>query len=145
MDEARIEVKGIKELQKSLRDIDKTLPKELAAGLAEAAQIVLSAAQPKVPYLTGAAQGSMKVRKSQRSASIAVGGTKAPYFPWLDFGGRVGPTKETRRPFLHEGRFIYPTLREKRGEVNAKIDEVMKRLAAQNGFDTTGKAQEQNG
>lgn len=141
MDDGKIVVVGIPDLQKALKQIDRDLPKELAAGLAEASQIVLDAAKPKVPRgKTGRAQDSMKVRKQQRGAALAVGGSKAPYFPWLDFGGKVGRNKSVKRPFIPEGRYIYPTLKEKRPQVAAKVDEVLERLATAAGFETEGDA-----
>lgn len=139
MDSGKINVKGIPELQKALRQIDKDLPKELAAGLAEAADIVATAARPKVPVKTGAAAASIKVKKSQRSASLAVGGTKAPYFPWLDFGGKVGRNKSVRRYFLKGGRFVYPALKDKDKQVRAKVDEVLERMALKAGFEQEGE------
>jgi bacteriophage HK97-gp10 putative tail-component len=138
--DARIQVTGLRDLQKGLRQIDRDLPKELRKGLNEVAEVVITAARPLVPRRTGRAQESMKVRSTQRAAQIAVGGTVAPYFPWLDFGGRVGRAKAVRRPFLKEGRYIYPTLKAKRPELNEKIDEMLRRLAEQAGFDTTGDA-----
>lgn len=146
MDEARIEVRGVKDLQKALRQIDKDLPKELAVGLAEASEIVANAARPLVPRRSGAAAASIKVKKSQRSAQIAVGGSKAEYFPWLDFGGSTGPghvpgqtgSGAVKRSIIPEGRYIYPTLRKKGPEVKAKIDEVLRKMAVKAGFETTG-------
>lgn len=132
--DAKVEVRGIKDLSKALREIDKDLPKELGAGLAEAAAIVADAARPKVPQRTGKAAASIKVRKQQRGAALAVGGSKAPYFPWLDFGGKTGRNNSVRRPFVPGGRYIYPTLADKREQVNAKVDEVMARLAEKAGF-----------
>lgn len=138
-DEMKIQVVGLKELQKALRDIERDLPKELAAGLAEVSEMVLVKARALVPRgKTGNAQESMKVRKQQRGASIAVGGTKAPYYPWLDFGGRVGRRRSVKRTFIQGGRYIYPTLKVMRPQVNAKVDEVVRRLSTQAGFDTTG-------
>jgi hypothetical protein len=146
-DDPRIRVIGVKDLQKALRDVDKDLPKELAAGLAEASEIVLNAARPLVPRKSGEAQDSMKVRKQQRGAAIAVGGSKAPHFGFIEFGGTVGRGHVPRsgggaikRPFITEGRSIYPSLREKRPEVEAKIDEVLKDMATKAGFETKGKA-----
>lgn len=140
MDDAKLRVVGLVDLQKALRDVDKDLPKELAAGLAEAAEIVASAARAKMPQRTGRAAGAVKAKKAQRAATIAMGGTAAPYGPWLDFGGSVGRQKMTKRPFFKEGRYIYPTLRQKRAEVAAKIDEVLKEMAKKAGFDTEGKS-----
>lgn len=137
--ERTIQVHGLADLQKALRQIERTLPKELGFGLAEAAKIVADAARPKVPHRTGAAQASIKVRKQQRSASLAVGGTKAPYYPWLDFGGTVGPARSIRRQFIPGGRYIFPTLKQKDAEVKAKVDDVIARLAKQAGFETEGE------
>lgn len=142
--DAKIVVTGLPDLQKALKQLDKQLPKELAAGLAEASEIVAKDARAKVPVRSGAAVGSIKVRKQQRAAAIAVGGNKAPYFPWLDFGGQIGGKSGAasgnrgKRPFLKEGRYIYPSLRNKRPEVAAKIDEVLERMALKAGFETEG-------
>lgn len=138
VDNGRLEVHGLGDLQKALRQMDKEAPKELAAGLAEATEIVLQAARPLVPHRSGAAQGSMKVRKQQRGATLAVGGTKAPYFPWLDFGGAVGRNRSVRRPFIPSGRYVYPTLKAKRPEVEAKVDEVLAKMARRAGFEQSG-------
>lgn len=140
MDDATIKVTGIVDLQRALRELDKDLPKELAAGLGEAAEIVLDAARPLVPRRTGKAAGSMKVKKQQRGAALAVGGTAAPYFPWLDFGGKVGRNRSVTRPFISGGRYIYPTLKAKDEQVKAKVDEVLERMAKAAGFDTGGDA-----
>lgn len=148
-----LQVHGLKDLRTALRDIEKTLPRELASGLAEAAEIVAKGARPKVPRRTGKAAASIKVRKSQKAATLAVGGTKAPYFPWLDFGGTVGRGRvagaskkaaevagNVQRPVIPGGRYIYPTLKDKDREVKDKIDEVLKRLAVRAGFETHGDA-----
>lgn len=140
MDDASLKVTGLVDLQKALRQVDKDLPKELAAGLAEASEIVAGAARPRVPVRTGRAAASIKVRKQQRAASIAVGGAKAGYYPWLDFGGSVGRAKAIHRPFIPGGRYIYPALRDKDREVKAKVDEVLARMAVKAGFDTEGDA-----
>lgn len=139
MADETIRVAGLKDLQKALRDIDRDLPKELAAGLAEASEIVVRAASAKVPFVSGAARASMKPRKQQRGAAIAVGGTKAPYYPWLEWGGAVGRNRSVKRPFIRKGRYLYPTLAEKSPEVKAKVDEVLERLAIRAGFNTRGK------
>lgn len=138
-DEIQIHVKGLKEFQGAVRQVDKALGVELRKGLNEAAEIIVTAARPLVPHRSGDAAGSIKVGSTQRAAQIKVGGEAAPYFPWLDFGGRVGPRKTTLRPFIQRGRYIYPTLAAKRPEVEGKVDEVIKRLAVQAGFDTAGR------
>lgn len=144
--DAKIKVVGIPDLQKALRAIDKGLAKELAEGLAEAAEIVARAARPLVPERSGEARASIKVRKQQRAAALAVGGSKAPYYGFLDFGnlprggGGVGRSDSHPRPFIKSGRYIYPSLAKNRDEVAAKVDEVLERMAAKAGFDQEGRS-----
>lgn len=146
MEDGKIVVVGIPDLQKALRQMDKDLPRELAAGLAEAAEIVAEAARPLVPHRSGSAAGSIKVKKQQRAAALGVGGNEAPYFPWLDFGGQIGAKSgkakgdRGRRPFFQKGRYIYPTLSRKNKQVKAKVDEVLERMARRAGFETEGDA-----
>lgn len=158
MDDAKVEVRGIIELRKALRDLDRDLPKEMAAGLAEAAAIVGDEARRRVPRRTGRAAESIKVRKQQSGAALAVGGAKAGYYPWLDFGGTVGRGRiaggakklaggatggragSVKRPYIPGGRYIYPALRDKDREVKAKVDEVLARMATKAGFETEGDA-----
>jgi hypothetical protein len=128
----------LREYQRALKKIDRDLGPELRKGLNEAAEIVVRAARPLVPVRTGRAAASMKAGSSQRGAAIKVGGTKAPYFSWLEWGGRVGRNKSVARPFIPAGRTIYPTLRTRNDEVLAKLDEVIGRLAERAGLDTSG-------
>lgn len=150
VDDAVVRVVGIPDLQKALRQLDKSLPRELAEGLQVAAEIVAAQARPKVPYVSGDAVASIKTRKQQRAAALAVGGSKAPYFPWLDFGGSTGRGHVPKRAGsgaikrewlgkpVGDGRYIYPSLREKRHEVVEAVDEVLESMAKRAGFETTG-------
>ena len=138
MSDRTIEVTGIRELRKALKDVEADLPRELRDGLFEIATLVADAARVKVPSVSGDAAGSIKARKQSAAASLAVGGTKAPYFPWLDFGGAVGRNRSVKRPFLKEGRYVYPTLKEKRNVITEKVDALIKTLAVKAGFETSG-------
>lgn len=139
-DEIRIEVHGLKEFQGAVRQVDRALGPALRKGLNEVAQIVVDAAVPLVPVRSGDAAGSIKAGSTQRAANIKVGGSAAPYFPWLDFGGRTGRNKSVKRPFIQRGRYIYPSLASKKDETHDKLDEVLRRLATDAGFDTHGTA-----
>lgn len=122
--ETRIAVGGLAGLNRGLRAIDKEAPKALRVALNEAATLLVDRAKPDVPSVTGAARRSMVARSTRTSARVAVGGRKAPYFPWLDFGGQ-GRVKgrPAARPFIREGRYIYPTLRRIRPEIEAQLQE----------------------
>jgi hypothetical protein len=134
VDNVRIHVEGLKEYGKALRDIDKGLGPELRKGLNEVARIVVDAAVPLIPRRTGAAAESVKPGSTQRGAAVKIGGDRAPYYQWLDFGGAVGRNKSVRRPYLKSGRYVYPALARKRPEAVEKLEEVLGRLAKEQGF-----------
>lgn len=122
MDAMKVEVGGLAQLSKGLRGVDAAAPTELRLALNRAAQTLIDRASPKVPSVTGAARRSMVARSTRTSARIAVGGRRAPYFPWLDFGGqgRVAG-RPGAREFIREGRYVYPTLRRIRPEIEATL------------------------
>jgi HK97 gp10 family phage protein len=133
----RIEIKGIKEFQQSLRKMDSDLPKQLRIALNQASQLVIDKARPQIPTRSGAARASLKVRSSQREARVAAGGRKAPYYPWLDFGGKVGRNRSVSRPFYKEGRYIYPALRKNRDEITKVMVTAINDLARGAGLEVT--------
>jgi hypothetical protein len=126
---SRIEIKGLKEFQRSLRRMDSDLPKQLRLALNQASQLVVDKARPDIPRRSGAAAASLKVRSSQREARVAAGGRKAPYYPWLDFGGKVGRNNSVERPFYKEGRYIYPSLRHNRSQIQDVLKSALRDLA----------------
>jgi hypothetical protein len=134
---ARIQVEGLRELQGALRRMDTDLPKQLRIGLNEIATLVADNARPLIPRRTGRAAGSLRAGSSQREARVRAGGGRAPYYPWLDFGGRTGPGRSVRRPFLREGRYVYPTVRKKRDEIMALGGKVLTRVATDAGLEVT--------
>ena len=138
MSSARVEIDGLKEFQGSLRAMEAGLPKQLRTVLNAAADVVLDAARPDVPTKSGRARASMKARSSQRAARIAVGGKKAPYYPWLDFGGegkRKG--RPAARPFLRKGRYVYPALDRTHDQVTEVMAQGLTDLAKSAGLEVT--------
>lgn len=114
---ASITINGIRELQGALKNAESATPKMLRLALNDVAGVVLDYARPLVPTRSGAAKGSMRARSTQREARISAGGNRAPWYPWLDFGGRVGRDNSVDRPFYKEGRYIYPTLRKRHDQI----------------------------
>lgn len=138
--DTKVEVRGIREVRSALNQVDKELGRKLRDELAKVSEVVLDEARPHVARRTGSAVGSMKVRKQTAGAAIAVGGNKAPYYPWLDFGGRVGRNKSVQREFVKEGRYLYPAIKRKRRVIDDMLDEMLSRLLKQAGFETGGDA-----
>lgn len=130
-----IKVVGLNEFRKGLRGMDRGLPKGVRVALNEAADILIDATRPKIPKRTGAAAASLKAQSTQSVARVAVGGTKAPYYPWLDFGGRVGKRKSVVRPFIKKGRYIFPTLDEQRDNIQDAMLKALAQLAETNGVE----------
>lgn len=118
-------VKGLKPLSQALKRVDSEAPKGLRVALNGVADIVVKAAVPLVPRKSGAAAKSIKVKSTRTSARIAAGGTRVPYYPWLDFGGRVGPHNSVVRDFYKSGRYIYPTIAKKEPEIQAALEQAL--------------------
>jgi hypothetical protein len=115
--EARIGVEGLAEFNRSLRRMDKELPKALKLALNGVADFIIDEARKDIPRRTGKAASSLKAASTRTSVRIRVGGRRAPYYPWLDFGGRTGRRKSVRRPFIKTGRYLYPTLGKHRDHI----------------------------
>lgn len=102
-----IRVTGLREFQRSLKKLDAELPKALRMAFNGAADVVVNDARPRVAKRSGKAASTVKARSTQTASRVVGGGNKAPYYPWLDFGGRVGRARSVVRPFLKHGRYIY--------------------------------------
>jgi hypothetical protein len=124
MDDVKIGIGGLARLSRGLKAVSADAPKELRLALNSAADLLVDETRPKIPSLTGAARRSLVARSTRTTARVGVGGAKAKYYPWLDFGGE-GRVKgrPARREFIREGRYIYPTLREIRPRIEAKLHE----------------------
>lgn len=120
----KVEVGGLALLSRALKAVDSEAPKQLRLAQNEAADLLIGHTRPKIPELTGAARRSMVARSTRTSARVSVGGKKAAYFPWLDFGGAgKNPGRPAQRPFYTEGRYVYPTLREIRPLIERQLQD----------------------
>lgn len=102
-----ITIRGVAEFRNALGELESSLPKALDVALAGCADLVLTDARRRVPTRTGAARASLAVRMIDQRAEVVAGGSRAPYFGWLDFGGRVGRGLSVNRPYLANGRYVY--------------------------------------
>ena len=67
-----------------------------------------------------------------------MGGQKAPYMPWLDFGGegkRRG--RPAARPFIREGRYVYHALAVRKVEITQIMADGMAELARTAGLEVS--------
>lgn len=102
-----VEFEGLAELRRDLAKIDKeTMAKAMIeAGLAisEPAARAISAA---LPHRTGRLSGSVRASRIRTGAAVRTGTRAIPYAGPVEFGGYPG-----RRPYLPQGRYIFPTAR----------------------------------
>lgn len=130
-----IEVKGLAEFNRGLRKLDNEAPKQLRIALNGVADLLVKKAQGLVPVRTGAARASIKARSTRTSARVAVGGRKAPYFPWLDFGGKTGRNRSVDRPFHTDGRYVFVALKSIRGDLEKALDDGIRQVARNAGLE----------
>lgn len=126
-----IRITGLREFSRDLKRLDSDLPKALRVALNESANLVVGDARPKVPSQSGRAQKSMKAASTRTKVRVKAGGSKASYFPWLDFGGRVGRNGSVTRPVLKEGRYLYRSYFDlrARGEFQKVLEKSLLRVA----------------
>jgi HK97 gp10 family phage protein len=132
-----IPVEGLRDLVRRLRAVDANLPKAMRLAANEAAAVVVDEAQLRTPRRSGKAQKSIKAKSTRTAARVTSGGNQAPYMPWLDFGGTVGKNDTARRPFIPDGRYVYPAFRTKRQEVEDTYRAALDRIIDEAGLEAS--------
>jgi Bacteriophage HK97-gp10, putative tail-component len=130
-----IMVQGLSEFRRNLRAMDQGLPRALRLAGNEAANIVVDSARPTVPHKTGKAAQSIKARSSQTATRVVAGGSRAPYFPWLDYGGAVGVNNTAKRKWEPDGRYVYPAYRREKVRVEETLNAALRRIAEDSGVE----------
>lgn len=133
-----VQVTGLAQFRRGLRDLDRAAPRALRIAGNEAAQLVVDTAKPMVPVRSGKAAKSIKTRSSQSVVRVVSGGARAPYMPWLDYGGRVGVNDTAKRKFEPDGRYVYPAFRKVRGEFETVLMAALRRVADESGVSIDG-------
>lgn len=119
-----IRVQGLAEFNRALRRLDAEAPKGLRLAHNTAANIVVDAAQPRMPRKSGRAQASVKARSTRTATRVSAGSNRAPYVPWLDYGGE-GRVKgrPSKREFRKGGRYVYPAFHDNRDKVEDALEQ----------------------
>ncbi len=130
-----IQVEGLRDFVRGVRELDAGAAKGIRLAANEAADIVVQAARSKTPQRSGKAAGSIKAKSTRSAARVTSGGRRAPYMPWLDYGGRVGRRKQIERPFVKEGRYVYPAFNENRNQVAETFKSELLRIADSAGLE----------
>lgn len=140
MDGVKVEVVGLRDLQKALRQVDADFPKELRKANKAAAEDIVSAAKVMafgVGGVAGKASGSLRAVAEQRSASVKLGGARYPYALGAEFGAlRYHQFKPWRGNQWSDGDgpgyFLHPSIRARREQILEEYGKAIDRL--------TGKA-----
>lgn len=127
-----IQITGLRELNKALKQVDRDLPKGTRLALNEGAAVVAREASSHVPRRTGRAASTYRARSTRTASRVAIGGAKARYVPWLDFGGTANTAK---RQFIKSGRYLFPALERKRPEVLAALEHAVVAVVEGSGLD----------
>lgn len=133
-----IRISGLREFKRSLKQLDSGLPKQVRIVGNQAAEIVVSAAKPRVPIGPGKgghAKSSVRVASTQSAVRVRGGGKRFPYYAWLDFGGRVGKNRSVRRPYIKKGRYIWAAYADNDQLVQARLISGLTDLAQQAGLE----------
>lgn len=132
-----IKVEGLAQFVKDLKKLDSDLPKAVRIAFNTAGDTVVDDARRRVPRRSGAAQRTLKAKSTRTQARVAGGARKAPYYPWLDFGGKVGRNGSVSRPFKKQGRYLYKSyfrLRDS-GEFQAVMNKALLDVVRQAGIE----------
>ena len=132
---APLQITGLNDLRKTLKAAGEGAEKEIRPALNEAAAIIVRVAQPRIPVMTGAARKSVRVSSTGNKVRVTAGGTRAPHFPWLDYGGKVGRNKTVSRPFIRHGRYIYPAYAAQYTNIMRMIEKRITEVIERNGLD----------
>jgi hypothetical protein len=128
---AGVRVEGLRELQKSLRKLDPEARKLLNRELRVITRGITLRVRSQMPARSGNARMSVRPGVWRGDSVIRAGGSRAPYYGWLDFGGTLRPSGGRRntqhRPVFKSGRYIYPTIARSRPQlVDAAREAIVK-------------------
>lgn len=113
-----VSVNGVRELQGALKQIEETLPRELRTVFNAAAEHVARRARPAVPVKTGRLVATIQPASTQRVGRVAYNRPgSVPYAGFIEFGGAVGRNRSVRRPFIRQGRYLFPAAEQEREPV----------------------------
>jgi hypothetical protein len=132
--EVRLEIQGLAELSRALKQVDSEIPIKLRPGFMKVAKAIAADIQSKLP---GSLKKAIGTRATQKGAGITFPGGEArgplDFYPWYDFGGSTGRHHRVGVPFSgavtrewwHEGRYVYPTIQEDRPQIEEMVDDVI--------------------
>ncbi len=106
------------------------MQKEITGVFKRAAEKVAGKARSRIRSRSGRLAGSLRPFGTQRAAGVRMGRKTVPYAGPYEFGGYP-----KGRPFIAEGRAIYPTFQEEAGKVRRDVADELTGLIRRAGLD----------
>lgn len=130
-----ITIDGLKVFQRQLKQFDAQIPKNVKAAMKAAMDVVVEDARPRVPKRSGKARASIKTFATETRAGVRAGGSRAPYYPWLEFGGRIFTGRNIiKRKWVKGGRYLWVSLARKHDEVQLLMERALHQAARDAGW-----------
>lgn len=130
-----VEVRGLREFSRSVRNADKALAVELRKGLNDIARVVADDARSAVPKRSGALAKSIRPTSTAKVGKISMGGARVPYAGFIEYGGSVGINDSVKRPFVRDGRHLKPAYEKNRAKVQKEMSDLLDRMIKTAGLD----------
>jgi len=119
-----IKIEGLRELQRTLKRLgDVDTVNAIKKLNRDAAQEAASKAQARVPVRSGKLRQSIRGSGQQAAGVVRAGTARVPYAGPVEFGGYPGD-----RPFVAEGRYIFPAIEEVRKELRTRYEKELARV-----------------
>lgn len=138
-----VRIYGLREFNLALLTLNREMPDVVSDAARDAAELVARSARsgfPVGPGRNGHARDTITATRRGDGWSVQGGGAGFPYYPWLDFGGKINEKwapNVTTRPFFKKGRFIYPAYERNRPEIGRIMERALTRHAEAAGLDVT--------
>ncbi|MGH3370687.1 MAG: HK97 gp10 family phage protein [Nocardioidaceae bacterium] len=136
-----VRVEGLSELRRALKELDTKAPTQIRKALNEGSKIVVDAARPTLPEISGNLAASLRPSSTQREGRVTMGRADVPYAGWVEFGGKITHAGHDhigdhtlRRPFIKQGRYLFPAAERKTDEVIEVCDREISELIARTGL-----------
>jgi hypothetical protein len=120
MADTRIEVHGLRELTRALKEAENHTPRELQQANLRFAEIIARAARqraPEGPHEGGGKprtvvpfSGSIKAQATTRKAFVVFGGQRSPHGPPIEFGGTLKRHASQSRTRVAKRPAVYPAI-----------------------------------
>jgi hypothetical protein len=114
-----VAVIGMKALSKDLAKLTAdrgALNKALSAAARQAVEPVAAATRSSLPQDSGRLAGTVRVSATRTGGAVRMGSTSARYAGWVEFGGTRRAPRLSTRPYLSQGRYMFPIAHRLAGE-----------------------------